>query len=245
MKPLLLAPPPRTRRRLGVPKAEGVLQRAVVDLTEQLVTTPGEGQRLIVAEEVRLPFGRPDVMAAVVDVHLWHRRRKLGIRPCTAPLPLRVAQLLAQLGGRANVSEILHAVGTNELARARDSLRLLTGLGWIRRQGESAILRAVPGEAVSRITAIETKLNNWPRAVRQAQSWEGRVDTVWLAFPTSYMTRFPRTRELRRFGLISVSDGTAKIVRRPLSSRVRGPRRALTEEYLFERWAAHYMQSAR
>ncbi len=120
----------------------------------------------------------------------------------------------------------------------RRSLATLSELAWVRRQGDAFVLRLAPGQALLAVSGVEAKLNNWRRAVRQVQSWEGYVDAAWLAFPDAYLRHMPRTPPLRRFGLITVENGQARIVRRPSGVRANGVRHVLMEQHLYARWLA-------
>ena len=228
-----------TARTLGVPLHEAEVHESVVALQEQLLPVTAVPADLIVAHELALAYGRPDVVAAAVQLAEWRAWRRLKIEPCTAPVPLTTALALSKLAGKATLDELVAANGGPEArARLRRSLASLSELGWVRRQGEAFVLRLVPGDALLSASGVEAKLNNWRRAVRQVQSWESYVDAVWLAFPAAYLPNVPRTPRLRRFGLIAVEEGCAHIVRRPSGPRAQGVRHVLMEQHLYGRWLA-------
>lgn len=246
MTPILFRGKDQTHRTRGVPILEAPVHEAVLRLGAGLLPRTEEGGKLVVALELVLPYGRPDVVAADVDAAVWEAWRSSGIQPCTAPLPLAAALALARLGGRASIDDLLRpSAGRADRARVRGALAKLVMRGWVEREDASFVLRLAPGGALRSVSAVEAKLNNWRRAVRQVQSWEGHVDSVWLAFPAPYLPNVPRTQQLRRFGLIRVDGDTARIVRRPTGPRSKGVRRAMTEQFLYARWVAEMSEGTR
>ena len=239
MSLIVLAPDLATARTLGVPIREAEVHDGAAALRDQLLPKLIQAPDLVLAHELALAYGRPDVVAAAVELVQWRAWRRRKIAPCTAPLPLAIALTMSELGGSASVDEIVAANGGQlSKPRIRRSLATLSKLGWVRSQREVFVLRLSPGEALRAVSGVEAKLNNWRRAVRQVQSWEGYVDAVWLAFPAAYVPRVPRTPPLRRFGLIAVEHGCARIVRRPSGVRASGVRRLLMEQHLYARWVA-------
>lgn len=213
------------------------MHEAVAALRERLLLALAAPTGLVVAHELALAYGRPDVVAAAVELGQWRAWRKRKIEPCTAPLALATALALSKRGGRASADALVASNGgKGSRSRTRRSLATLVELGWVRRQGEMFVLRLEPGAAVLAVSGVEAKLNNWRRAVRQAQSWESYVDAAWLAFPLSYLPHVPRTPPLRRFGLIAVEGGEARIIRRPSGRRANGVRHLLIEQHLYARW---------
>jgi len=236
---IVLPPNTATARKLGVPIREAEVHDGVAALRGQLLPTSSPAQDLVVAHELALAYGRPDVVAAAVELAQWRAWRKRKIEPCTAPIPLATALALSRLGGKATFEELVALNGgQGSRSRLRRSLATLFDLGWVRRQGDAFILRLAPGEVLLTVSGVEAKLNNWRRAVRQVQSWEGYVDAVWLAFPAAYLRHVPRTPPLRRFGLIAVEDGQARIIRRPSGARANAGRHLLIEQHLYARWLA-------
>jgi hypothetical protein len=192
---------------------------------------------LLVVQELSLPYGRPDLVGAHVLLDRWEERRLGGVMACTAPLPLFAAIQINALGGDATLDELLDSwPGTVARGRVRDALKGLVERGWLERDGDVHWLRARPGDGITSLAAVEAKRNNWRRAVAQAQSWEGNVDGVWLAFPQSYLRNFPRLSPLRRFGLIGVEGDTALVIRKASGRLARGLNRALMAEFLYDRW---------
>jgi len=233
----IVLPPDATARTLGIPIREAEVHAAVAAVASDLLPKPGPEGDLVVAEELALAYGRPDIVAASVDLALFRRWRTKRIAPCTAPLALAAALALAKLGGEAAIEDFANREA-NGVARSRlrRSVGTLVELGWVRRSSDKVVLRLAPGEALQAASGVEAKLNNWRRAARQVQSWEPYVDAVWLAFPATYVKHVPRTVALRRFGLISVADGAASIIRRPSGLRARGVRHVLLEQHIYARW---------
>jgi hypothetical protein len=214
------------------------LHDGVAALGDRLLrTTPTDSYDLVIAHELALAYGRPDIVVGAIELAQWRAWRRRRVAPCTAPLPLATALALQKLGGKATTADLLRAdTGQASAARARRSLATLEDLGWVRRVGDAFVLRLAPGTALITAIGVEAKLNNWRRAVKQVQSWEGHVDAAWLAFPAPYLRHVPRTSALRRFGLIGVESRHGRIVRRPSGTRARGVRRTLLEQHLYRRW---------
>lgn len=139
------------------------------------------------------------------------------------------------LGGEATIDELMPRRAASR-SRVRDAVTVLARRGWVERDGDAYVLVAEPSEGLGYVAAVEAKLNNWRRAVAQAQSWEGNVDAVWFAFPRSYVPNFPRLRNLRRFGLIAVDGDRATVIRKASGPRATGLNRALMHEFLYDRW---------
>lgn len=235
---IVLPPGTATARTLGVPIREAEVHDGVAALREQLLPTSCAPD-LVVVHELALAYGRPDVVAAGVELARWRAWRKRKVKPCTAPIPLGTALALRRLSGKATVDELVTSNGgQGSRSRVRRSLVTLSDLGWVRRDGDAFVLRLAPGQALLTVSGVEAKLNNWRRAVRQVQNWEGYVDATWLAFPAAYLRHVPRTPPLRRFGLIAVEGGQARIVRRPSGARANGVRHVLIEQHLYARWLA-------
>ena len=233
----MLPPDTATARTLGIPLREAEIHTAVAAVGAALLPRFRADADFVIAEELALAYGRPDIIAASVDLARFRKWRTKQIAPCTAPLALSAALALSKLGGKATVEQFVsREADAVARSRLRRSLSTLADLGWVRRRGDALMLRMGPGEALHAASGVEAKLNNWRRAVRQVQSWEAYVDAVWLAFPGSYLKHVPRTTALRRFGLISVKDGEASILRRPSGRRTHGVRHVLMEQHLYARW---------
>lgn len=245
MTPILFPRKEETARTRGVPVLEAPVHEAVLQLGAELLPSVEVERRVVVVQELVLPYGRPDVVAAHVDATVWAAWRGKGVEPCTAPLPLAAALAIARLGGRARIEDLQRVSAARaERGRVRGALAALGKRGWVEREDDVFVLRLVPGDALQSVSGVEAKLNNWRRAARQVQSWESHVDAVWLAFPAPYLPHVPRRQQLRRFGLIRVDGDRARIVRRPTGPRSRGVRRALMEQSLYTRWLAEVSTTA-
>lgn len=190
---------------------------------------------LVVVHELVLPYGRPDLAVAAVRLDRWRRRQERAVAPCTAPRLLTTALQLEELGGVATFDELQQTAQNAD--RVREAVRSLSQLNWVRVRNERITIAPSVRGAIAAMVGVEVKLNNWRRAVRQAQSWEGHFDATWLAFPEAYLSHVPRDATLRRFGLIAASP-EVRVLRRPRGRVARGLRAALADEFLFARWLA-------
>ena len=237
-RPLILSFDVGKVRTLGVPILEAHLHDLVLQVAEKLLPIPQEtGARLVVAQELALPYGRPDLVVGSVDMSKWRSWKRARVQPCTAPGALSAAFALERIGAPAPIDALLPRGSTEtERDRLRSGLAALSKAGWVVRDGALFSLRATPGLSLHTVAGVEAKLNNWRRAVRQVQSWEPYVDAVWLAFPSPYLRNLPRTQGLRRYGLIGVDPAGARFVRRPTGPKAVGVRFVQMEQYLYARW---------
>lgn len=236
MARIVLPPETTTARTLGIPIREAEVHEAVAAVAGDLLRKPAADADVVVAQELALAYGRPDIVAASVELGQFRGWRAKRVTPCTAPIALATALALSKLGGEATLDDLSRRTDAASRSRIRRSVATLVELGWVRRRGAMLVLRLSPGSALRTASGVEAKLNNWRRAVQQVQSWEPYVDAAWLAFPASYLKHVPRTTPLRRFGLISVDDGATSIIRRPSGRRASGVRHVLMEQHLYARW---------
>lgn len=238
MRPVLLNHVDYGAATRGVPVAEAALHRAVLNLGRELVRRPRSAEgTLVLVNELGLSYARADVVAAVVDLELWRRRKRQGILPCTAPQPLSLALRMRDLKHPISAERLLGGLEGSERDRLRRALAELVRRRWVRHTTAGYRLSTVTRPAVKTLAAVEAKVDSWRRAVRQAQGLEASVDAAWLAFPASYVAKVPRQRPgLQRLGIISVEMGEARVVRRPSGRTASAGARALSEEHLYARW---------
>jgi len=237
MRPLILSQFDYGGRIRGIPVAEALLHEAVLSLGDELITRDHGPGSLLLAHELPLSHSRPDVVGAVVDLATWRRRKRQGVAACTAPQALKVAMALQRLDRPSTIDDVAAAMTGLGRPQIRKAIAELDGRNWIRRSKAGVRLAAATRRAVTSLVAVEAKVDNWRRAVRQAQGTEVYVDDVWLAFPQTYLRNVPRGRRgLRRFGLIAVDDRTPRIVRKPSGRKATPLARALTEEHLYAGW---------
>lgn len=236
---LPFAQPDSGLRERGIPVAEAPLHAAVTKVADTLVSHGDDSRysHIAVVPELVMPSGRPDIVVAEFDLDVFRMRAAAALPACTAPLPVRVARLIRELGGEATLDELVAAFPLEVTRpRMRNAASSLTRLGLAERRGAAIVLATAWQPALGSVTAVEAKVSHWRHAVRQAQRWESFVEGAWLAFPRRYLASVPREAGLRRFGLIAVESGEARIVRRPRKRRVDRDARALVEEHLYARW---------
>ncbi len=223
-------------RQLGVPSVEAPLHEAVVR-DASLLARRG-CHELLVIPELEVAGVRPDVWIGSVDEESFTTRRAARIRPCTAPYPLAIAYELRRLGGTATVERLASpGLRLGERPRVQRGVGDLVERGIARR--EEGVVRLVEAwtPAKAEGVAVEAKVGQWRKTLRQVQMWRRFVNGAWMVFPDSYLGSIPRQRPgTRSIGLATVRGGELRIIRRPRLVAGRPRARQLLEEHLYARW---------
>jgi hypothetical protein len=223
-------------RQLGVPSLEAPLHEAVVRDAQLLA--PRGCRELLVIPELEVAGVRPDAWIGCVDEDNFRARRDGGLAPCTAPHPLAIALETRRLGGSATV-ERLSSAGPHlgERPRVLRGIGELVERGIAEREGAEVRLVDVWTAAGAEGVAIEAKVGQWRKTLRQVQMWRRFVNGAWMVFPDSYLGSIPRQRPgTRGIGLATVDGGELRIIRRPRLVAGRPGARVLLEEHLYARW---------
>jgi hypothetical protein len=223
-------------RQRGVPSLEAPLQDAAARAARLLA--PRGCRELLVIPELEVGGVRPDLWIGCVDERNFKQRSAAGIAPCTAPQPLAIAHEVRRLGGIASIEQL-----TSSAQRLGERPRVLRGISElvergiaVREDGEVRLVGAWrPADAEG--VAVEAKIGQWRRALRQIQMWRHFVNGAWVVFPESYLASVPRQRPgTRAIGLATVEGDSLRVIRRPRLIVGQPLARALLEEHLYGRW---------
>lgn len=189
--PVVVASPPRVLR-VGEPTHELALTSAMVRDAARLVR-PGRGRVSYVLEEVDLSRGRPDVVIVVLSRNGFDRFGREGLR---LPHPTAARVLDEELDERS--WGVAPTYG-------RRLLRQLRELGWTHTRARRA------ADLVVDSLAVEAKMADWHRGIRQIASFRSEVHRSALLLPT-HRTQRVRESSLSFYGagLLSESSGRVK-----------------------------------
>lgn len=174
-----------SRPPVGVPIQEAVLHSALKEHHRKLFP-PGVGRSTFFLSEPELGFGRPDALILTVSKSALSAFRRTGLR-----LPsLSAAKSLAGVGS-----------GNSERydrALARD----LSRSGW------TAADLIAAGKIIHDSIAVEAKLNEWRRAIRQASTYRIGAGRAAVLLPDRVSTNVDlRNLEAHEVGLLLSKNG--------------------------------------
>ena len=225
-------------RQRGVPSLEAPLQGAAARAAGLLA--PRGCRELLVIPELEVGGVRPDLWIGCVDEESFRKRSAMGIAPCTAPYPLAIAHELRRLGGSARIERL-----SSQARQLGERPRILRGVAELVERGiavrEEGEVRLVSGwrPAGAEGVAVEAKVGQWRKTLRQVQMWRRFVNGAWMVFPDSYLGSVPRQhRGTRAIGLATVEGEDLRVIRRPRLIVGQPLARALFEEHLYGRWLA-------
>jgi hypothetical protein len=225
-------------RQRGIPRLEAPLQDAAAAAAGLLA--PRGCRELLVIPELEVSGVRPDLWIGCVDEESFRKRSAMGIAPCTAPYPLAIAYELRRLGGSARIERL-----STSARQLGERPRILRGVAElvergiaVREEGDVRLVndwRPAGAEGV----AVEAKVGQWRKTLRQVQMWRRFVNGAWMVFPHSYLGSVPRQRPgTRAIGLATVEGDDLRVIRRPRLIVGQPQARALLEEHMYGRWLA-------
>jgi hypothetical protein len=176
------------------PEAERQLERAAKHAAYEL---PGAGDGLLALREVHAPFGVPDLTVIVGDASARRSR-----------LRLRVPAVLNEIdAGLVATASAIQPASPRQLAqRLSWSLATVTRRlpsvvrnGALREVAPERYIRPAALQPVGTIFAVETKLNDWRRALAQCRTYRTWADSYVLVMPkVSAEAMTVLRREIRR-----------------------------------------------
>ena len=173
----------------GLQPATPLLQGPAVGFSREIDMTDGaarslpgllrlSSEELVVAQEMRGAVGILDLVAAVLDCKVLQERSDAGLPPVVLPLRVQVLDLLRQ-HGRLRVGNIARLLGTAPESLAKSTLNPLLDGGYL--EIDAGLI--LPGSwqpVARRLVAVELKLKNWRRALRQADNAALSADAAWV-----------------------------------------------------------------
>lgn len=139
---------------------------------------PGASRGLVVVPEFAGPIGVPDFTAYVGSMTSLLKRQQLDVPPVVSDIDAGIVSV-AHVRRTSDVHEIADALGWPLSAIAGRLRRLvITGALIERRPGE--YIRPVEIEATGRLYAIEAKIEDWRKALRQVRTYRVWADAYVL-----------------------------------------------------------------
>jgi DNA-binding Lrp family transcriptional regulator len=133
---------------------------------------PGAHRGLLVLREPAGPFGVPDLLAVVGPRELLLERQALGVPPLLHQVDAGVVAAAAARAPRT-VESLAARVGW-PVSTVQRRIPGLVRSGALLRTGVASFVRPDALQPIGRLYAIETKIREWKRAVRQARTY-----SVW------------------------------------------------------------------
>jgi hypothetical protein len=156
---------PRAGRRFS-PVAERGLRADALQVARQL---RGAAAGLVVFEEVAGPFGIPDFLAVTGAPALLQRRIKSGFPPLLNEIDAGIVAQLTPVRGKP-LGTLVDGLGWKSTTIERRLQGLLRS-GVVRDIGDGRLVRHASIVPVGRLHAIETKVRDFRRALRQARTY--------------------------------------------------------------------------
>ena len=152
------------------------------DALEAARALPGAHRGLLVLREMAGPFGVPDLLAVVGRQDLLERRRTLPVPPLLNQVDAGVVAAAAPRA-RRSPEALARRVGW-PVDTVRRRLPELVRSGALIQVGQNSFVRPAALRPVGRLYAIETKVKNWRRALRQARAYSLWCDSYVIVMPS-------------------------------------------------------------
>jgi len=190
---------------------------------------PGAHRGLVVLREMTGPYGVPDLVAVVGPPSLLKQRRRLSVPPLLNQVDAGVVAAASPRAGR-RVETLAHRVGWPEES-VRRRLPGLVKTGALVPNGPESFIRQAALQPVGRLYAIETKVKDWRRALRQARTYTLWCDSYVLVMPSlSSGSRSALLTEVADDGAGLIIDGAW--IKRPLLGKRSPAQRLWGSEHL-------------
>jgi DNA-binding Lrp family transcriptional regulator len=154
------------------PVHEQSLERVALEACASLPNAQG---RLIVIKELAGPYGIPDLVAVIGNQQAARDRLALSVPPLLNELDAAIVATAAPRAPRSTAT-LARRLGWDAQTVLSRMPRLLE-IGALSETGPGVVVRAAALEPIGRLYAIETKLANWRRAVRQGRNYQLWCDT--------------------------------------------------------------------
>lgn len=200
---------PRAGRRFE-PIRELELEHDALEAARGL---PGAHRGLVVLREMAGPFGVPDLLAVVGRRDLLERRRELKVPPLLNQVDAGVVAAAAPRAPRGPQA-LARRVGW-PVDTVHRRLPALVRSGALLPAGRDSFVRPADLQPVGRLYAVEAKVKDWRRAVRQARAYSLWCDSYVIVMPSLGTTSLTHAIQA------VVSDGGGLMVARRWLQRPR------------------------
>jgi hypothetical protein len=168
---------PRAGRRFE-PIAERMLSESALRAAR---TLPGAHRGVRILLETAGPFGVPDLLAIVGPLELLDRRLALEVPPLLNQVDAGVISATAPAAARTLETLAKRLSWPVETVQRR--LPHLLRIGALVRAGAETYVRPADLASVGRLFAIEAKVRDWRRALRQARTYSVWTDGYVIVMP--------------------------------------------------------------
>ncbi len=168
---------PRPGRRFE-PVAERDLESSALLAVQAL---PGARAGLMLIQEVAGPFGVADFVAVVGSNDRLRERVALGVPPLLNEIDAGIVAAASPKRGR-NVASIAERLGW-PLSTVERRLPALLKSGAVRELRPGRFVRPEPLVPIGRLYAVETKIRDWRRALKQARTYRLWCDNYVIVMP--------------------------------------------------------------
>jgi hypothetical protein len=131
---------------------------------------PGAGDGLLVLREVVGPLGIPDLVAVVGSPLAVYQRRKLGVPPLLNEIDAAMVGAASPRAPR-RIETLARRLGWPVTTLARRMPDLLRS-GALIETNSGVVVRPEALQPIGRLYAVETKVSDWRRAVRQGRAYQ-------------------------------------------------------------------------
>jgi hypothetical protein len=204
-------------------------------VTEQVpLLLPRRSTTALVVHEVPVGQGIADVVAVRFDCAAVRHRLDRGVGPISSPL--RVRALLTLRPDRVmRVETLARKISASPRSLLRSTLTPLAELGLVELLNRSKARSTGAWRPVdAHVTAVELKLSNWRKALRQADNLAFGADRSWVVLDEGRAaSAATQADQFRAFGVglaVVGPDTGLRIVARPAGRRPERWLRALVAE---------------
>jgi hypothetical protein len=163
------------------------------DVLKAAQALPNAHRGLSILLEASGPFGVPDVLAVVGPPEVLEARLRLSVPPLLNQVDAGIVASTSPAAGRA-VGAIAEKLGWSQETVER-RLPHLVRVGALSRVGTGRFVRPNDLVPVGRLYAIEAKVKDWRRAVRQVRKYAVWCDSYVIVMPELGPTSTPAVAE--------------------------------------------------
>lgn len=154
---------------------------------------PGAHRGLIVLKEMAGPFGVPDLLAIVGDLGILQARQELSVPALLNQVDAGVVSAATPQAPRSPDTLAKRVGWSVETVRRR--LPMLVRSGALVQVGRDSYVRPPDLQPIGRLYAIETKMREWKRAIRQARTYNLWCDSYVIVMASLGATSLTQVAE--------------------------------------------------